>query len=157
MARGQPTTSRYRGASVFADHASGFTYVHLHQAMTTQETLDSKHAFECIAEQHAVRIRHYHCDNGRFAARVFMDDIRKAGQTITFCGVRAQEWGGREAHSRHHRKCLHHALTCRPLMAQDHHLQHLATSTQTCHACSKCSSKKRENTVSHFIVLQHYN
>ena len=53
IARGQPTTSRYRGASVFADHASGFTYVHLHQALTTQETLDAKHAFERVAHQYA--------------------------------------------------------------------------------------------------------
>ena len=94
ITRGQPTTSRYRGASVFADHATGFTYVHLHQAMTTQETLNAKHAFERVAHQHAIRIRHYHCDNGRFADRAFMDDVRKAGQTITFCGVGAHHQNG---------------------------------------------------------------
>ena len=94
IARGQPTTSRYHGASVFADHASGFTYVHLHQAMTTQETIDAKHAFERIAEQHAVCIRHYHCNNGRFADCAFMDDVHKAGQTITFCGVDAHHQNG---------------------------------------------------------------
>ena len=94
IARGQPTTSRYSGASVFADHASGFTYVHLHQAMTTQETIDAKHAFERIAEQHAVRVKHYHCNNGRFADRAFIDDVRKAGQTITFCGVGAHHQNG---------------------------------------------------------------
>ena len=82
IARGQPTTSRYRGASVFADHATGFTYVHLHQAMTTQETLDAKHAFERVAHQHAIRIRHYHCNNSRFADRAFMDDVRKAGKPL---------------------------------------------------------------------------
>ena len=42
ITRGQPTTCCYCGASVLADHASGFTYVHLHQAMTTQETIDAK-------------------------------------------------------------------------------------------------------------------
>ena len=94
IARGQPTTSCYRGASVFADHVSGFTYVHLHQAMTTQETIDAKHAFERIAEQHAIRIRHYHYDNGRFADQAFMDDICKAGQTISFCGVGAHHQNG---------------------------------------------------------------
>ena len=94
IARGQPTTRRYRGASVFADHVSGFTYVHLHQAMTTQETLDTKHVFEHIPEQHVIRIRHYHCDNCRFADRAFMDDVRKAGQTITFCGVGAHHQNG---------------------------------------------------------------
>ena len=91
--KGKPTTSRFRGASVFADHASGFTYVHLHQALTTQETLDAKHAFERVAHQHAVRIMHYHCDNGRFADRAFLDDVRKAGQTITFCYVGAHQNG----------------------------------------------------------------
>ena len=94
IARGQPTTSHYCGASVFADDASGFTYVHLHQAMTTQETIDTKHAFKCIAEQHAVRVRHYHCDNGRFADRAFMDDVCNAGQTITFCDVGAHHQNG---------------------------------------------------------------
>ena len=94
IARGQPTTSRYRGASVFADHASGFTYVHLHQALTTEETLEAKHAFERIAHQHAIRIMHYHCDNGRFADHAFLDDVRKAGQTITFCGVGAHHQNG---------------------------------------------------------------
>ena len=79
---------------MFADHATGFTYVHLHHAMTTQETLDAKHAFERVAHQHTVRIRHYHCDNGRFADRAFMEDVRKAGQTITFCGVGAHHQNG---------------------------------------------------------------
>ena len=94
ITRGQPTTSHYRGASVFADHASGFTYGHLHQAMTTQQTINAKHAFERIAEQHAVCIRHYHCGNGRFADRAFMNDVRKEGQTITFCGVGAHHQNG---------------------------------------------------------------
>ena len=94
IARGQPTTSRYRGASVFADHGTGFTYVHLHQAMTMQETLDAKHAFERAAHQHVVRIWHYHCDNSRFADRSFMEDVHKAGQTITFCGVGAHHQNG---------------------------------------------------------------
>ena len=49
--------------------------------------IDAKHAFECLAEQHRVRILHYHCDNGRFADKAFVDDICAAHQTITFCGV----------------------------------------------------------------------
>ena len=102
IARGQPTTSRYCGGSVFADHVTGFTYVHLHHAMTTQETLDAKHAFERVAHHHAIRIRHYHCDNGRFADRAFMEDVHKAGQTITFCGVPSPEWGGRKVYPQYH-------------------------------------------------------
>ena len=37
---------------MFVDHANNFTYVHLHEALTGQETIDAKHAFEQIAEQH---------------------------------------------------------------------------------------------------------
>ena len=46
-------------------------------------------AFECIAEQRSVHICRYHCDNGCFADRAFMDDVHQAHQTITFCGVGA--------------------------------------------------------------------
>ena len=94
IAKGQPTVRRYRGASVFVDHATDFTYVHMHQHLTTDETLDAKHAFERLAEQHGVHILHYHCDNGRFANKAFVDDVRAAHQTITFCGVGAHHQNG---------------------------------------------------------------
>ena len=94
IAKGQPTVRRYRGASVFVNHASDFTYVHIHQHLTTDETIDAKHAFERLAEQHGVGILHYHCDNGRFADKAFMDDVQGAHQTITFCGVGAHHQNG---------------------------------------------------------------
>ena len=69
------------------DHASEFTYVHLNESLTTEETFIAKHTFEWIAEQHGVRILHYHCDNGTFANKAFMEDVHKGQQTITFCGA----------------------------------------------------------------------
>ena len=94
FAKGQPTVCRYRGALVFMDHSNDFTYVHMHQHLTMDETIDAKHAFERLAEQHGVRILHYHCDNGRFADKAFVDDVRAAHQTITFCGVGAHHQNG---------------------------------------------------------------
>ena len=91
IAKGQAPVRRYRGASVFVDHASDFTYVHMHQHLTTDETIDVKHSFERLAEQHGVRILHYHCDNGRFADKAFVDDVRAVHQTITFCSVGAHQ------------------------------------------------------------------
>ena len=76
------------------DHASDFTYVHMHQHLTMDETVDAKHVFECLAEKHGVRILHYHCDNGRFADKAFVDDVRVAHQTITFCGIGAHHQNG---------------------------------------------------------------
>ena len=46
IAKGQPMTKHYHGATIFVDHASDFVYVHLNQALTTKETLEAKHAFE---------------------------------------------------------------------------------------------------------------
>ena len=80
---------RYRGVSVFVDHATDFTYVHMHQHLTTDEMIDAKHAFERLAAQHGVQILHYHCNNRRFADKAFVDDVRAGHQTITFCGVGA--------------------------------------------------------------------
>ena len=94
IAKGQPTVLRYRGASVFVDHATDFMYVHMHQHLTMYETIDAKHAFDRLAEKHGVRILHYHCDNGRFADKAFVDDVRAAHQTITFCGVGAHHQNG---------------------------------------------------------------
>ena len=94
IAKGQPTVRRYRGASVVVDHASDFTYVHMHQHLTMDETIDAKHAFERLAEQHGVRILHYHCNNGRFADKAFVDDVRAAHQTITFCSIGAHHQNG---------------------------------------------------------------
>ena len=79
---------------MFVDHASDFTYIHMHQHLTTDKTIDAKHAFEHLAEQHGVRILHYHCDNGRFADKAFVDDVRAAHQTITFCGIGAHHQNG---------------------------------------------------------------
>ena len=41
ITKGQPTARRYRGASVFMDHASDFTYVNMHQNLTTDKTIDA--------------------------------------------------------------------------------------------------------------------
>ena len=94
IVKGQPTICKYRGASVFMDHANDFTYVHMHHNLTTDETIDAKHTFKCLAEQHGVRMQHYHCYNGRFADKAFVDDVQMAHQTITFCGVGAHHQTG---------------------------------------------------------------
>ena len=79
---------------MFVDHATDFMYVHMHQHLTTDKTIDAKHAFERLAAQHGVQILHYHCDNGRFVDKAFVDDVRAGHQTITFCGVGAHHQNG---------------------------------------------------------------
>ena len=85
--KGALTNKRYRFATVFVDHFSRLSYVHLQQTNSSIETLEAKRAFEKFASAHAVSIKHYHADNGRFADNLWLADIAHRGQTISFCGV----------------------------------------------------------------------
>jgi hypothetical protein len=76
------------------DHKSRLSFVHLQQHLTSAETLEAKHAFEAFARKYGVVVRHYHADNGRFADNLFVQDIAKQGQTLSFCGVNAHFQNG---------------------------------------------------------------
>ena len=92
--KGSLTKKRYKAATVFVDHFSRLKYVHLMSKMSSEETVAAKLAFERFAEQHGVRILHYHCDNGRFADNDFKAACEQAQQRITFCGVNAHFQNG---------------------------------------------------------------
>ena len=87
--KGKLTTRKYKYATVFVDHYSRFTYVHLQSRLTSEETLEAKKAFEAHCRQHHVKVQHYHADNGRFADNLFVQDTVENGQTISYCGVNA--------------------------------------------------------------------
>ena len=94
-ARGPPRKDKYEGAVIFVDHFSDFTYVHLVKDLKIGETLEAKQAFERLSRSHGVVIKHYHCDNGRFADKKFVEECERSGQTISFCGVNAHHQNGR--------------------------------------------------------------
>ena len=93
--RGIPTTKRYLGATVFVDHFSNFTYVHLMTEMDAAETVRAKESFERLTSSYDVTVRHYHCDNGLFNSHLFHTSIRRSNQTISFCGVNAHHQNGK--------------------------------------------------------------
>ena len=93
--RGKPTNDRYLGATVFVDHYSDFTYVHLMTKMDAAATVEAKRAFERIANSYNVVVKHYHCDNGLFDTKLFKQAVQQASQNITFCGVNAHHQNGR--------------------------------------------------------------
>jgi hypothetical protein len=62
--------------------------------LTSEETMEAKQAFEHFAEQHGIRILHYHCDNGQFADNAFKNSCSAKGQRLTFCGVNAHFQNG---------------------------------------------------------------
>ncbi|KAG7361859.1 integrase core domain containing protein [Nitzschia inconspicua] len=92
--KGIPTTKQFNYATVFVDHYSDMSYLVLQETDTADETLAAKHSFEAFARTHAIRIQHYHADNGRFAENIWTDDIQKQGQTMSYCGVSAHWQNG---------------------------------------------------------------
>ncbi|KAL7496856.1 hypothetical protein ACHAWT_005049 [Skeletonema menzelii] len=84
---GELTSSRIWGATVFVDHVTDYVYCHLMSALSLEETLLAKLAYEKLLAQMGHKAKHFRADNGRFADKGFMKSIEDADQTITFCGV----------------------------------------------------------------------
>ena len=93
--KGWLTRERHHTATVFVDHHSDLTFVHVTPSDTSEETVAAKEAFERFAASHDVTIKHYHADNGRFADTLFREHVKEKGQTISFCGVGAHHQNGK--------------------------------------------------------------
>ena len=55
----------------------------------TKSTLQTKYDFEHLSGMCNVKVQSYHADNGRFAERSFLNDVKGCLQHTTFCGVGA--------------------------------------------------------------------
>jgi hypothetical protein len=85
--KGIPMRQCYHYVTVVVDQFSGLSFVHLQKTSSGEETLDAKMVFKGFACSLNVQIHHYHADNGRFCENLWMNNVRKEGQTISFCGV----------------------------------------------------------------------
>ena len=86
---GKPTHERFWGSVLYVDHATDYIFNHLIRGTSSQETFESKMAYERHAHTHGVTIEAYHADNSRFNDAKFAGSCRDAGQQLTFCGVGA--------------------------------------------------------------------
>ena len=87
--KGSLTKQRYRGATIFVDHFSGYKYMHFMTHLLSEETVAAKREFERHASELGVAILHYHADNGRFCDNAFRAACKQGGQRLSFCGVNA--------------------------------------------------------------------
>jgi GAG-pre-integrase domain len=96
--KGIPTRRRYHIATIYVDHKSDYTYVHLQHCTNSEKTLQSKHSFERWAKSCNITIKKYHSDNSRFADTAWMNDATNQGQVVSMCGVNAHtrtaKWNG---------------------------------------------------------------
>ena len=92
--KGIPTKVCYCTATIFMDHFSRLSYVHLQKSLSSEETVQAKGAFEAYANTYGVLIHHYHTDNGRFQDCAFCEAIEQTQQTLSFCGVNSHFQNG---------------------------------------------------------------
>ena len=85
---------RYKGGSIFVDHATGYIYIHNQVSLNTGSTLAGKHAFEEFADEYNVKLKRFHADNHPFNSREFHRDLELQDQTITFSAVGAHHQNG---------------------------------------------------------------
>ena len=119
--RGFLTKDRYNSATVFVDHFTRLSYIHLQKSTNAEETLTAKAAFEAWANTLGVKIRHYHADNGRFAERAWMSHCDSRGQTLSFAGVNAHHQNGiaeKRIRDLQDTGCKNDACPCQMSMAQ---------------------------------------
>jgi hypothetical protein len=87
--QGIPTKQRYTCATIFVDHFSSLSYVHVQRSTNADETLHAMQAFEQFAAGHSIHVLHYHANNGVFANNKWCKAIDKKQQTLSFCSVNA--------------------------------------------------------------------
>jgi hypothetical protein len=93
--RGSLTRRRYQISTVFVDHFSGLSYVHLQLSSSAEDTIEAKRAFERFAKVHGVTVKHYHADNHIFDSKAFVAEVQRCRQTISYCAVNAHHQNGR--------------------------------------------------------------
>jgi hypothetical protein len=64
------------------------------QDFTHNEMILAAKAFEKILSQANCIVKHYHADNGVFAHKGFLDEVKRKDQKITFCAVGAHHQNG---------------------------------------------------------------
>ena len=87
-------TAKYSGATVFVDHHSNFTYLHLMTSLDGEQTMAAKVAYEQLAQNYGISMQGYQADNGQFEDKGWHEDCTEQQQALTFCGVRAHHQNG---------------------------------------------------------------
>ena len=86
--------NQYNGGTLFVDHTSSMVFIQHQVSLRTGETLQVKHKFEQLAQEHGVTIKEYHADNSPFGNADFVHSIKDNDQMIKFSGVSAHHQNG---------------------------------------------------------------
>ena len=92
--KGRLMRAKYYAATIFVDHYTDYTYVHLMKDTTAESTLESKNSYESLMKSYGHDVRKYHADNGRYAENTFVQDAKDKNQQISYCGVGSHHQNG---------------------------------------------------------------
>ena len=92
--KGKLMRAKYYGATIFVDHFTDYTYVHLMKDTKSESTIEAKNAYESLMKSYGHDVRKYHADNGRYAESLFVQDVKDKGQQISYCGVGSHHQNG---------------------------------------------------------------
>ena len=78
------TTKIYKYDKMFVDHFYRYSYMHLHQTDSAEETLEGKNSFEIMEASHDIIVKQYHYGNGIFRANAWLQYCQeRAYPTLT--------------------------------------------------------------------------
>jgi hypothetical protein len=93
--KGKLMQAKFYSATIFVDHFTDYTYIHLMQGTTAESTLEAKNSYKHLLNTFGHKVLTYYADNGRFAETNFVQDIKdKAQEHITYCGVGSHHQNG---------------------------------------------------------------
>ena len=88
-------SKKFHYTSFFVDDRSDYTFVHHQFSTSSEETIETKHAYEYDMRKYSEDVRHYHADNGTYAVASYKKEISVSKQTLTFCGVGSHHQNGK--------------------------------------------------------------
>ena len=88
------TGKRYNYATVFVDHFTRLSYVHLQKTQTAKETLEGKALWERKLATFGIKVQHYHADNGVFNSLAWKEACAASLQGYSYSGVNAHFQSG---------------------------------------------------------------
>ena len=81
----------YKYATVFVDHFSIYSYMHLHQTASSEDAFERKHSFEIMTASYGIIVKQYYADNGIFRENAWVLYCQERANTHlkTYSGVDA--------------------------------------------------------------------
>jgi hypothetical protein len=91
---GKPSSTKFKGGSLYVEHASGIVHCEHQVVFSTRETIRGKQSFEKMCMDNGVVVQDNLTDSGTFKAKKCVAHINETQKMMYFCGTNAQHQNG---------------------------------------------------------------